>query len=132
MIEPTRDEWMTVVAARRLWNGCVCFVGIGLPSEACNLARLTHAPGVVLIYESGTIGTQPDVLPHWVVTAVAHVPGGAYPSYAHGHYARDNAFYLAWDAIARTREGFTAWLDAHVLGVPDHAAYLAQLRREAA
>ena len=59
----TRDEWMTVVAARRLWNGCVCFVGIGLPSEACNLARLTHAPGVVLVYESGTIGTQPDVLP---------------------------------------------------------------------
>jgi glutaconate CoA-transferase subunit B len=59
----TRDEWMTVVAARRLWNGCVCFVGIGLPSEACNLARLTHAPGVVLIYESGTIGTRPDVLP---------------------------------------------------------------------
>jgi glutaconate CoA-transferase subunit B len=54
---------MTVVAARRLWNGCVCFVGIGLPSEACNLARLTHAPGVVLIYESGTIGTRPDVLP---------------------------------------------------------------------
>lgn len=59
----SRDEWMTVVAARRLWNGCVCFVGIGLPSEACNLARLTHAPGVVLIYESGTIGTKPDVLP---------------------------------------------------------------------
>jgi glutaconate CoA-transferase subunit B len=59
----TRDEWMTVVAARRLRDGCVCFVGIGLPSEACNLARLTHAPGIVLIYESGTIGTQPDVLP---------------------------------------------------------------------
>jgi glutaconate CoA-transferase subunit B len=59
----TRDEWMTVVAARRLWNGCVCFVGIGLPSEACNLARLTHAPGIVLVYESGTIGTRPDVLP---------------------------------------------------------------------
>jgi glutaconate CoA-transferase subunit B len=59
----TRDEWMTVTAARRLRNGCVCFVGIGLPSEACNLARLTHAPDIVLIYESGTIGTRPDVLP---------------------------------------------------------------------
>jgi glutaconate CoA-transferase subunit B len=59
----TRDEWMTVTAARRLRDGCVCFVGIGLPSEACNLARLTHAPGIVLIYESGTIGTRPDVLP---------------------------------------------------------------------
>jgi glutaconate CoA-transferase subunit B len=54
---------MTVAAARRLWNGCVCFVGIGLPSAACNLARLTHAPDIVLIYESGTIGTRPDVLP---------------------------------------------------------------------
>ena len=57
------DEMMTVAAARRLWNGCVCFVGIGLPSAACNLARLTHAPDVVLIYESGTIGARPNVLP---------------------------------------------------------------------
>ena len=59
----TRDEMMTVTAARQLWDGCVCFVGIGLPSAACNLARLTHAPDVVLIYESGTLGTRPDVLP---------------------------------------------------------------------
>jgi glutaconate CoA-transferase subunit B len=59
----TRDEMMTVAAARLLWDGCVCFVGIGLPSAACNLARLTHAPGIVLIYESGTIGTRPEVLP---------------------------------------------------------------------
>jgi glutaconate CoA-transferase subunit B len=54
---------MTVAAARQLRDGCVCFVGIGLPSAACNLARLTHAPDVVLIYESGTLGTRPDVLP---------------------------------------------------------------------
>lgn len=59
----TRDEWMTVAAARLLGNDSVCFVGIGLPSAACNLARLTHAPEIVLIYESGTIGTRPDVLP---------------------------------------------------------------------
>jgi glutaconate CoA-transferase subunit B len=58
-----RDEMMTVAAARRLWDGCVCFVGIGLPSAACNLARLTHAPDIVLIYESGAIGTRPDILP---------------------------------------------------------------------
>ena len=54
---------MTVAAARQLGDGTVCFVGIGLPSAAANLARLTHAPDVVLIYESGTIGTRPDVLP---------------------------------------------------------------------
>ncbi len=59
----SQDEMMTVAAARLLWDGCVCFVGIGLPSAAANLARLTHAPQIVLIYESGTIGTRPEVLP---------------------------------------------------------------------
>jgi len=54
---------MTIAAARRLANGMVCLVGIGLPSAAANLARRTHAPEVVLIYESGTIGAKPDVLP---------------------------------------------------------------------
>jgi glutaconate CoA-transferase subunit B len=57
------DEMMSVVASRHLRDGQVCFVGIGLPSEAANLARLSHAPEVILIYESGTIGTRPDVLP---------------------------------------------------------------------
>ena len=59
----TATEMMTVAAARALRNEEVCFVGIGAPSAACNLARLTHAPGITLIYESGTIGTKPDVLP---------------------------------------------------------------------
>jgi glutaconate CoA-transferase subunit B len=59
----TADEMMTVTAARQLRDGAVCFVGIGLPSAACNLARLTHAPKIVLIYESGTVGTRPTVLP---------------------------------------------------------------------
>ncbi|MCZ6674399.1 MAG: CoA-transferase subunit beta [Verrucomicrobia bacterium] len=56
-------DFMTIVAARRLRNHCTCFVGIGIPSKAANLARLTHAPDIVLIYESGPIGTKPDVLP---------------------------------------------------------------------
>jgi glutaconate CoA-transferase subunit B len=59
----TPAEMMTVAAARALRNDDVCFVGIGLPSAACNVARLTHAPGVTLIYESGTIATKPSVLP---------------------------------------------------------------------
>ena len=59
----TAAEMMTVAAARALRNEDVCFVGIGAPSAACNLARLTHAPDITLIYESGTIGTKPDVLP---------------------------------------------------------------------
>src|ERR1700753_3025768 len=63
MTEYTADEMMTVAAARELKDGAVCFVGIGLPSAAANLARLTHAPNVVLVYESGTVDTKPDVLP---------------------------------------------------------------------
>src|SRR5438132_3250185 len=59
----SRTEVMTVAAARMLRNGAVCFVGIGLPSTAANLARLTHAPDAVLIYESGPIGARPSVLP---------------------------------------------------------------------
>jgi glutaconate CoA-transferase subunit B len=63
MTPATPTEVMTVVAARALRSSDVCFVGIGAPSAACNLARLTHAPGITLIYESGTIGTEPQVLP---------------------------------------------------------------------
>jgi glutaconate CoA-transferase subunit B len=59
----TSNEMMTVAAARAMRNEDVCFVGIGLPSAASNLARLTHAPGITLIYESGTIATKPEVLP---------------------------------------------------------------------
>lgn len=59
----TAAEMMTVAASRALSNQDICFVGIGLPSAACNLARLTHAPGLTLIYESGTIRTRPEVLP---------------------------------------------------------------------
>jgi glutaconate CoA-transferase subunit B len=59
----TADEMMAVESSRRLDDGTVCFVGIGLPSVAANLARRTHAPGCVLIYESGTIGAKPEELP---------------------------------------------------------------------
>jgi glutaconate CoA-transferase subunit B len=59
----TTDEMMTVTAARMLRGPVTCFVGIGLPSTAANLARLTHSPDVVLIYESGPIGAKPTVLP---------------------------------------------------------------------
>jgi glutaconate CoA-transferase subunit B len=63
MGEYAPTEMMTIAAARALKNEDVCFVGIGLPSAACNLARLSHAPGITLIYESGTIATKPKVLP---------------------------------------------------------------------
>jgi glutaconate CoA-transferase, subunit B len=59
----TPNEMMTVVASRALRPDDICFVGIGAPSAACNLARLTRAPNITLIYESGTLNTRPDVLP---------------------------------------------------------------------
>ena len=74
---------------------------------------LTHALG--LFDDLGPRSYNACVLPHWTVTAVAHVPGGAHPSYAQGHYKRDNAFYEAWDAIARDRDSFTAWVKENIL-----------------
>jgi len=64
--------------------------------------RLEQRPGAI-------------VLPGWVVTAVAHVPSGAHPSYAAGYTTRDNTFYAAWDSISRNRDTFTAWMQRHVL-----------------
>jgi glutaconate CoA-transferase subunit B len=63
MSDFTPSDMMTIAASRALTNDDVCFVGIGAPSAACNVARLTHAPDITLIYESGTLGTAPDVLP---------------------------------------------------------------------
>jgi len=72
------------------------------------------------------------LLPHFVVGAVSHCPGGAWPSYAQGRYARDNDFYLRWDDIARDRDGFSEWMRRHVQGTADHRAFIASLGRAAA
>lgn len=68
------------------------------------------------------------VLPYWVVTAVACVPGGAWPSYARGYYSRDNAFYIAWDDISRDRQSFLSWIDRYVRDTADFPGFLAALR----
>lgn len=72
------------------------------------------------------------LLPHWVVSAVVLCPLGAWPSYALGHYARDNAFYLQWDAIARDRERFRQWMQDYVLGTTGHAEMLRRLHGKGA
>ena len=64
------------------------------------------------------------VLPGWTVDAVCLVPRGATPSYAHGYYDRDNAFYRRWDSISRDRDAFRAWLQQHVLDTGDFSEYL--------
>jgi glutaconate CoA-transferase subunit A len=64
------------------------------------------------------------------VSAVACVPGGAWPSYARGHYPRDNAFYIAWDEVSRDRGRFGAWIERYVLGTADFASCIARLRAD--
>jgi glutaconate CoA-transferase subunit A len=113
-------------------RGNVLLQGIvGAGKEAAMAARKLLVT-VEEVVEALDAAPNAIILPHWVVTAVAPVPWGAYPSYAQGYYERDNAFYLAWDAIARDRERFLSWLDRHVLGTPDHAGFLSSLARVAA
>lgn len=71
------------------------------------------------------------VLPTWALSAVCVVPGGAHPSYAHGYYERDNRFYQAWDAIARDREAFTAWIDKYIHGTRDFSEFKNKLAHAA-
>lgn len=70
------------------------------------------------------------VLPSVAIDAISVVPGGAYPSYAHGYYPRDNAFYEAWDDIARDRETFQGWMERHVLGTEDFSEHLGSILEE--
>jgi glutaconate CoA-transferase subunit A len=96
---------------------------VGAQKEAALAAR-TLLVTVEHVVDSIGAAMNAIVLPHWVVTAIAVVPRGAFPSYAHGHYARDNAFYLEWDAIARDRETFARWMQRHVISSRDHAEFL--------
>jgi glutaconate CoA-transferase subunit A len=108
-------------------DGNVLMQGIiGAQKEAA-LAAKTLIVTVEEIVDTLDACMNAIVLPHWVIAAIAHVPMGAYPSYAHGHYARDNAFYLDWDAIARERTRFNAWLQRHVLHTRDHAEFMQSL-----
>jgi glutaconate CoA-transferase, subunit A len=148
LVERTRVEWVTcpftgerlaAVAALRPdvgivhaqqadESGNVQLWGIaGVQKEAvlastCSLVtveevvpRLEPRPGSV-------------VLPSWALSAVSVAPGGAHPSYAHGYYDRDNAFYVAWDAISRDRDRFADWMRRHVLETADVVEYARVLR----
>ncbi len=100
-------------------KGNVLIEGIvGVQKEAVLAARAAVVT-VEEVVDSLESHTNALVLPHWTVDAIAHVPGGAHPSYAHGYYARDNAAYIAWDQIAADRDRFLAWMDEHVLAVDE-------------
>ena len=96
---------------------------VGASREAAMAARVVVVT-VEQIVDTLDAPMNAFVIPGWQVSAISEVPGGAYPSYALGHYARDNAFYQAWDAIARDRETFRAWMATHVLGTATHADFL--------
>ena len=96
---------------------------VGACREAAQAAR-TVVVTVEAVVDQLDAPMNAFVIPAWQVAAIAVVPGGAYPSYAHGCYARDNAFYLAWDEIARDRARFTDWMTTHVLGTATHAEFL--------
>jgi glutaconate CoA-transferase, subunit A len=109
---------VTVVHAQRAdRRGTVAMWGItGVQKEAVLAAHRSIVTVEEVVDELEPVPGQ-VVLPSWVVTAVAVVPGGAHPSYAQGFTTRDNDFYREWDAISRDRDRFLAWMDEHVMGV---------------
>lgn len=125
---PAINPDVTILHAQQIdADGNVLIRGIlGAAREAAMAARRVLVT-VEERVESLRAEMNAIVLPSWVITAASIVPGGAYPSYAQGYYPRDNAFYRAWDEIARDRDGFLAWMQRHVFGVRDHAGLLRAL-----
>lgn len=88
---------------------------IGVQKEAALAAKRVVVTVEEVVPDFKGLHPNLCILPHWTVSAIAVVPGGAHPSYTHGYYARDNATYLDWDKISADRELFTAWMQEHVL-----------------
>ncbi|MBC7990263.1 MAG: CoA transferase subunit A [Luteimonas sp.] len=130
---PALNPDVTILHAQRAdLEGNVAIHGIVGAAREAAMAAKTLIVTVEDIVDQLPPAMNAIVLPHWVVSAVVHCRGGAYPSYAHGYYARDNAFYQRWDEIARERASFQSWMDRHVIGMRDHGAYLAGLLQDAA
>ena len=115
---------VTIIHAQKAdRDGNVLISGIvGVQKEAALAAAHAIVTVEEIVDDLGSTGTNAVVLPSWTVAAVVLAPGGARPSYAHGYYARDNAFYTAWDAIARDRDTFHRWIDTHVMRASPAAA----------
>jgi glutaconate CoA-transferase subunit A len=118
-----RPDVGVVHAQRADSGGNVQFWGIvGVQKEAVLASRRVIVTVEEVVDELDPLPGA-VVLPSWVVDAVCVAPRGAHPSYAHGYYDRDNAFYIAWDAISRDRNAFTAWMQRHVLETADVQGY---------
>jgi glutaconate CoA-transferase subunit A len=113
-------------------EGNVMFTGIVGAAREAALAARNVIVTVEKIVKKLPAEMNSLVLPRWLIHAVCCVPGGAYPSYAHGFYDRDNAFYLQWDTIARERESFLAWINTYVNQTTDHQHFLRLLQQHKA
>jgi glutaconate CoA-transferase subunit A len=111
-----RPDVAVIHALRADREGNVLLEGIvGVQKEAVLSAKRSIVTVEEVVDDFGPRSLNAVILPSWTLGAVVQVPGGAYPSYAQGYYKRDNAFYKAWDPIARERDSFLAWMKANVL-----------------
>jgi len=128
-----RPDVSFIHALRADRKGNVLLKGIvGVQKEAVLAARRSVVTVEEVVDDFHAEGPNAVVLPHWTISSISVVPGGAFPSYAHGYYARNNAFYIAWDSIARDRESFLAWMQANVMekGAEAFAVHASKTSRE--
>jgi glutaconate CoA-transferase subunit A len=115
-IPAIRPDLAIIHAQRADRTGNVLLEGIvGVQKEVVLGARRSLVTVEEIVDDLRAPSPNSVVLPHWTVSAIVAVPGGARPSYVHGYYGRNNAFYTAWDAIARDRATFQGWIQEHVL-----------------
>jgi len=115
-IPSLRPDVAVIHAQKADRAGNVLMEGIvGVQKHAVLAAKRSLVTVEEIVDELSPRSLNATILPAWTVTAIAVVPGGAHPSYAHGYYMRDNAYYKAWDAVARDRDGFLAWMKTNVL-----------------
>jgi glutaconate CoA-transferase, subunit A len=114
---PAHQPDVTVIHAQRASEkGDVLIEGIvGIQKEAALAAKRVVVTVEEVVPDFRGLHPNLCILPHWTIDAIAVVPGGAHPSYAHGYYQRDNAVYLEWDKVSADRELFADWMKANVL-----------------
>ena len=112
-----RPDVAVIHALRADRAGNVLLEGIvGAQKEIVLAAKRSIVTVEEIVDDFGARSANAVILPSWTVGAIVCVPGGAHPSYAHGYYKRDNAYYKAWDAISRDRDAFLAWIKTNILG----------------
>ncbi|MAU40148.1 MAG: 3-oxoadipate--succinyl-CoA transferase subunit A [Kordiimonas sp.] len=115
-IPSIRPDVAVIHAQKATTKGDVLIEGIlGVQKEAVLAAKRAIVTVEEIVDDLGDVHPNACILPSWVVSAVAEVPRGAFPSYAHGYYSRDNKYYQDWDNIARDRDSFQAWIDENIM-----------------